>query len=55
MGKSKKINELDRVSTGFISPSDSYKAMMDDMIARDENGTLKTYDWEGIKAQYRRC
>ncbi|MBU2949586.1 hypothetical protein KO493_02615 [Tamlana agarivorans] len=54
MGESKKINELDRASTGFLSPSDSCKAMMDDMIARNENGTLKTHHWEAIKAQYGR-
>lgn len=38
----------------FSEPSEEYKKMMDDMIARDEKGLLKTTSWEAIKKQYGR-
>ncbi|MCC1483115.1 hypothetical protein [Winogradskyella immobilis] len=38
----------------FSEPSEAYKKMMDDMIKRDENGTLETTSWESIKAKYGR-
>jgi hypothetical protein len=38
----------------FSEPSEEYKAMMDDMIKRDNEGTLKTHTWESIKKQYGR-
>ncbi|KAB1067927.1 hypothetical protein F6U93_08275 [Tamlana haliotis] len=45
---------LEEQAVRFSEPSEAYKAMMDDMIDRDENGTLKTHSWEAIKAQYGR-
>lgn len=36
----------------FSEPSEEYKAMMDDMIKRDEEGTLKTYSVEEVLKEY---
>lgn len=38
----------------FSEPSEEYKAMMDDIIERDKNGTLITHSWSDIKKQYGR-
>jgi len=38
----------------FAEPSEEYKAMMDDMIERDENGTLITHSLKDILKQYGR-
>ena len=43
---------LEEQAIRFSEPSEAYKAMMDDMIERDENGDLKTHSWEDIKAKY---
>ncbi|MDG1728986.1 MAG: hypothetical protein P8K68_12355 [Algibacter sp.] len=43
---------LEEQAIRFSEPSEAYKAMMDDMIERDENGVLKTHSWEDIKAKY---
>ncbi len=43
---------LEEQAVRFSEPSEEYKAMMDDMIERDENGVLKTQSWDDIKAQY---
>ncbi|WP_242202192.1 hypothetical protein [Aestuariivivens insulae] len=45
---------LEDTAKRFSEPSEEYKAMMDDMIERDEKGELKLYSWESIKAQYGR-
>ncbi|WP_067147161.1 hypothetical protein [Pseudotamlana agarivorans] len=45
---------LEEQAVRFSEPSEAYKAMMDDMISRDEKGALKTHSWEDIKAQYGR-
>lgn len=36
----------------FAEPSEQYKAMMDDMIERDENGTLITHSLKDILKKY---
>lgn len=38
----------------FAEPSEEYKAMMDDMIERDENGTLVTHSLKDIMKKYGR-
>lgn len=38
----------------FSEPSEEYKAMMDDIIRRDEEGTLKTYFLAEVLKQYGR-
>lgn len=38
----------------FSEPSEEYKRMMDEMITKDEAGTLKTHKWDDIKAEYGR-
>ncbi len=38
----------------FSEPSEEYKAMIDDMIKRDDEGTLKTYSVAEVLAQYGR-
>jgi hypothetical protein len=38
----------------YSEPSEEYKAMMDDMIKRDDEGTLKTYSVEEVLKQYGR-
>ncbi len=38
----------------FSEPSEEYKAMMDDMIERTENGTLKTHSVSDVLKQYGR-
>lgn len=38
----------------FSEPSEEYKKMMDDMIERDNNGTLKTYSVSEVLARYGR-
>lgn len=45
---------LEEQAVRFSEPSEAYKAMMDDMISRDEKGALKTYSWQDIKAKYDR-
>lgn len=36
----------------FMEPSEEYKAMMDDMIERQKNGTLETIPYEEIRKKY---
>lgn len=36
----------------FSEPSEEYKAMMDDMIKRDDEGNLKTYSVEDVLGNY---
>ena len=36
----------------FMEPSKEYKAMMDDMIERQKNGTLETIPYEEIRKKY---
>ncbi|WP_142785148.1 hypothetical protein [Changchengzhania lutea] len=45
---------LEDIALRYSEPSEAYKAMMDDMIRKDDEGTLKTHPWEDIKAQYGR-
>lgn len=45
---------LEDTAARFSEPSEAYKAMIDDMINKDNEGTLKTHSWEDIKAQYGR-
>lgn len=45
---------LEDTAKRYSEPSEEYKAMMDDMIERDEKGGLKLHSWEAIKAQYGR-
>ena len=45
---------LEDVAIRYSEPSEEYKIMMDDMIKRDDDGKLKTYTWDEIKAQYGR-
>ena len=45
---------LEDIAARFSEPSEAYKAMMDDMINKDNEGTLKMDSWEDIKAQYGR-
>ncbi|TGV04147.1 hypothetical protein [Flavivirga rizhaonensis] len=43
---------LEDTAARFAEPSEAYKAMMDDMIKKDNEGILRTQSWEAIKAQY---
>lgn len=43
---------LEDAAWRYSEPSEEYKAMMDDMIQRDEAGNLKTFDWDSIKSEY---
>ncbi|GAA4939510.1 hypothetical protein GCM10023314_10250 [Algibacter agarivorans] len=45
---------LEDAALRYSEPSEEYKAMMDNMLERDEKGTLKYHSWEDIKAQYGR-
>ncbi len=45
---------LEDTAMRFSEPSEEYKAMMDDMIKRDDEGTLKTYSVEEVLKQYGR-
>ncbi len=45
---------LSETALRFSEPSDEYKAMMDDMIERDANGTLITHSLKDILKQYGR-
>jgi hypothetical protein len=45
---------LEDTAMRYSEPSEEYKAMMDDMIQRDEEGKLRTYSWSEMKAQYGR-
>jgi len=45
---------LEDTAAHFSEPSEEYKAMMDDMIERDEKGALILYSWKDIKNQYGR-
>lgn len=43
---------LEDTAARFSEPSDAYKAMMDEMIKKYENGQLEPESWEAIKAHY---
>ncbi len=43
---------LEDTAARFSEPSDAYKAMMDEMIKKYENGQLEPQSWEAIKAHY---
>ncbi len=43
---------LEDTAARFAEPSEAYKAMMDEMIKKDDKGALKTHSWGDIKAQY---
>ncbi len=45
---------LEDTAARFSEPSEEYKAMMDDMIKRDEDGTLVTYSVSEVLKQYGR-
>ncbi len=45
---------LEDTAARFSEPSEEYKAMMDDMIERDENGELVLNSWMDMKAKYGR-
>jgi len=45
---------LEDTAARFSEPSEEYKAMMDDMIERDEKGELILHSWKDIKNQYGR-
>ena len=45
---------LEDTAMRFSEPSDEYKAMMDDMIKRDDEGILKTHSVEDVLKQYGR-
>lgn len=36
----------------FTEPSEEYKAMMDDMLERQKNGTLETIPYSEIRKKY---
>lgn len=36
----------------FAEPSEEYKAMMDDMLERQKNGTLETIPYSEIRKRY---
>ncbi|MBC3757088.1 hypothetical protein H7U19_01640 [Hyunsoonleella sp. SJ7] len=42
---------LEDTALRYSEPSEEYKKMMDDMIKRDEEGTLKTISWDDLKSQ----
>jgi hypothetical protein len=43
---------LEDTASRFSEPSDAYKAMMDEMIKKYEDGQLEPETWEAIKARY---
>ncbi len=43
---------LEDTAMRYSEPSEAYKKMMDDMIKRDDEGKLKTYSWDEMKAEY---
>lgn len=43
---------LEDTAARFSEPSEAYKAMMDDMIKKYEDGQLEPESWEAIKAKY---
>jgi hypothetical protein len=43
---------LEDAAARFSEPSDEYKAMMDEMIKKYEDGQLEPETWEAIKARY---
>jgi hypothetical protein len=45
---------IEDTALNFSEPSDEYKAMMDDMIERDKDGTLITHSLKDIMKQYGR-
>lgn len=45
---------LEDTAARFSEPSDAYKAMMDDMIKRHDEGTLETYPVSEVLKQYGR-
>ncbi|NMH87264.1 hypothetical protein [Flavivirga algicola] len=45
---------LEDTAARFSEPSEAYKTMMDDMIKRDEEGSLKTTSVAEVLARYGR-
>ena len=45
---------IEDTALNFSEPSEEYKAMMDDMLERQKNGTLKTTPISEVLAQYGR-
>lgn len=45
---------LEDTALRYSEPSEEYKAMIDDMIDRDEKGLLKTYSFEEVLREYGR-
>lgn len=45
---------IEDTALNFSEPSEEYKAMMDDMIERDKNGTLITHSLKDVLKQYGR-
>ncbi|MFD0834295.1 hypothetical protein ACFQ0I_00850 [Mariniflexile aquimaris] len=43
---------LEDTAMRYSEPSEAYKKMIDDMIKRDDEGKLKTYSWDEMKAEY---
>ncbi|MCZ4318924.1 hypothetical protein O4H26_07980 [Aequorivita viscosa] len=43
---------IEDTALNFSEPSEEYKAMMDDMIERQQNGTLETIPYEEIRKKY---
>ncbi|MCX7546926.1 hypothetical protein OS188_03055 [Xanthomarina sp. F1114] len=45
---------LENTAMRYSEPSEAYKAMIDDMIERDEKGLLKTYSFDQVLKEYGR-
>lgn len=45
---------LEDTAMRYSEPSEEYKTMMDEMIRKVEDGSMKTYSWEDIKKEYGR-
>ena len=43
---------LEDTALNFSEPSEEYRAMMDDMLERQKNGTLETIPYSEIRKKY---
>lgn len=43
---------IEDTALNFSEPSEEYKAMMDDMLERQKNGTLETIPYSEIRKKY---
>jgi hypothetical protein len=43
---------LEDTALNFSEPSEEYRAMMDDMLERQKNGTLETISYSEIRKKY---